>query len=153
LATPIAVDGTPTSATIDPGADEDWLALACDAGHRYELTTYSPSGTFLTRVQLVASDCATVLAEWVTYNFNELSFFVGTTDLYYLKVASADGAQVGQIYIGVTDRGPQADDHSGMQSGATPIPADGSVLSGAIDYPGDYDYFTFDGLPDHLYAV
>ena len=45
-ATAIAADGSITSIIIDPGTDEDWLSLACDAGHRYELTALSPSGGF-----------------------------------------------------------------------------------------------------------
>ena len=33
------------------------------------------------------------------------------------------------------------------------MPVDGTVNNGTIDYPGDYDYFTFSALPDHLYSV
>src|SRR5205823_6478343 len=74
-ATPIAPDGTVTTTVIDPGPDQDWLSIACDAGHRYQFTTLQPSGGFYQLVQLVDTDCATVLEDWVYASPNELSFF------------------------------------------------------------------------------
>ncbi len=152
-ATAIIPDGSVTAALISPSFDEDWLSFAADAGHRYEFTELTPSGLFYYVVQLIDGDCATVLAEW-SYAFqNELSFFAPGTGTYYLRVASAGGAYAGQMLIGVTDRGPQTDDHSGLQPSATPAPVDGTLLGGMLDYAGDYDYFAFAPTPEHLYAV
>ncbi|MCG3125840.1 MAG: hypothetical protein CHACPFDD_00667 [Phycisphaerae bacterium] len=152
-ATPIATDGTVTDVVIDPETDEDWLSFFAEAGNRYELTTLTASGGFYPVVDLIDGDCTTVLAEWGPANQNELGFFPPATGTYYMRITSAAASYVGYVGLGITDRGPQADDHSGMQSGATAAPVDGTVLSGTIDYPGDYDYFTFEALPDHLYSV
>lgn len=152
-ATPIATDGSVTSIIVDPAAEEDWLSLACDAGHRYELTTLTPSGLFYPLIELIDADCVTVLGEWGPANQGELSFFPLATGIYYMRIRSAAASYVGYVALGITDRGPQADDYSGYQTGATTAPVDGTVLNGTIDYPGDYDYFTFNGLADHLYSV
>jgi alpha-tubulin suppressor-like RCC1 family protein len=152
-ATPIAADGSITSIIIDPETDEDWLSLSCDAGHLYQLTTLTWSGTFYQRTQLIDTDCATVLDEWDYVSPNELSFFAPATAVYYLKTTSYFGTQVGYVALGVTDQGTPADDYSGMESAATPAPVDGSVVNGTINYPGDYDFFSFNALADHLYSV
>ena len=152
-ATLIPADGSLTSIIIDPGTDEDWLSLPVEAGHRYEFTALTPSGTFYQKTQLIDADCLTVLAEWPYGSPNELSFVAAATTVYYLRFTSADGVNVGFIGLRVTDRGLHVDDHSGYEAGATPVPADGTVNSGTINYPGDYDYFTFNALADHLYSV
>jgi len=152
-ATAITADGSVTSVIVDPPTDEDWLAITCDAGNRYELTTLTPSGGFFPRTQVIDSDCITVLAEWTAYDPDELSFVASATAVYYIKVTSGNGVDAGQLSIGVTDRGAHVDDHSGVQSAATAVPADGTVQSGTIHYPGDFDFFSFPALDDHLYSV
>jgi hypothetical protein len=152
-ATPIATDGTVTDVFIDPDGDEDWLSLFAEAGNRYEITRLAPSGVFYPVVNLIDGDCATVLGEWGPPNQNELSFVPSATGTYFMRVTSSGGAYVGYVGLGITDRGPNIDDHSGSQAGATAIPVDGTVLNGTINYPRDFDYFTFDGLDDHLYSV
>lgn len=152
-ATAIATDGSVTDVFIDPVADEDWLTFFAEAGNLYSLTTLTPSGQFYPVVNLIMDDCGTVLGEWGPPNQAELGFFPPVTGTYYLRATSAAGASVGYLALGVTDRGPQTDDHSGSQSGATAAPADGTVMNGVIHYTGDYDYFTFDALDDHLYSV
>ncbi|TWT41908.1 hypothetical protein RAS1_30320 [Phycisphaerae bacterium RAS1] len=153
MASAIVADGSVTSVTTDPPTDVDWLSLSVVAGNRYELTTLTASGTFYSQVQLIDSDCAGLLAEWVYADTDELSFFATATTTVYFKLTSALGTQVGNVALGVTDRGPQADDHSGMQSAATVAPANGDVQNGTIHYPGDYDYFSFNALADHTYSV
>lgn len=150
-ATAIATGGSVSSLVGDPIADEDWLALTGEAGHRYELSTFRSSGTYYPFVQLIDADCVTVLAEWPYAFPNELSFFTATTGTYYLRTTSTFSA--GVLLLGVTDRGVQSDDHSGMQFAATAAPVDGTLLTGTINHPGDYDYFTFNALPGHLYSV
>ncbi len=152
-ATPVATDGTVTGATIDPVTDEDWLSFLGEAGNRYEFTRLAPSGVFYGVTQVIASDCATVLAEWGPYDPDELSFFPPATDTYYVRVVTSGSAYVGQMEVGITDRGAQGDDYSGMQSAAASVPVDGTTVSGVIDYPRDYDYFTFDALAEHNYSV
>ncbi|MFO0837740.1 MAG: thrombospondin type 3 repeat-containing protein [Phycisphaerae bacterium] len=145
--------GVTNSVYIDPAADEDWLSFSAQAGNLYQFTVFGPTVAFYPVVQLIAPDCATVLSEWAPYNQNEYGFFTPTTATYYLRVTSAGASYVGEIDLEVTDRGPTADDHSGMQSAATAAPTDGSLLTGTINYAGDYDYFTFNSLGDHLYSV
>lgn len=152
-ATAIATNGTITTSIIDPATDEDWLSMSCDAGYRYELTALNSSGAFFPQTQIVDTDCATVLAEWSYSSPNELSFIAPVAATYYVRTTSANAIDVGQVSVGVTDRGPHTDDHSGMPSGATAAPTDGTVQNGTIDYPGDYDYFTFASAADHLYSV
>lgn len=152
-ATAIVPDGTITPVILDPGTDEDWLAVPCVAGNRYEFTSFVSSGAFYPRVQLIDPDCVTVLGEWAYFSQNEFSFFAPATATYFLELTSASGVEIGGIDLGVTDRGAQVDDHSGMQSAATVAPVDGTVQTGTIHYPGDYDYFTFTAMADHLYSV
>lgn len=152
-ATPIATSGAVTDIIIDPMADEDWFSFSADAGNLFTLTSLAPSGQFYPLVDLIDSDCATMLAQWGPPNQNELGFIAPATGTYYLRVTSAGASYVGYLGLGVLDRGPQIDDHSGMQSGATSAPTDGTLLSGTIHYTGDYDYFTFNALDDHLYSV
>ncbi|HWL93708.1 MAG TPA: thrombospondin type 3 repeat-containing protein [Phycisphaerae bacterium] len=152
-ATAIPTDGVVNSIIIDPGTDEDWLSLACDAGNRYELTTFLLAGLSYLRVELIDPDCATVLTQWSYAVPNEYGFFAPLTGTYYLRTVSASGVEVGHLSLGVTDRGPQADDHSGYQAAATAAPVDGTVQNGVIDYPGDYDYFSFVAVPENLYSV
>ncbi len=152
-ATAITADGSVTSVTIDPGTDEDWLSVSVVAGNRYQLTTLLPSGVFYQRTQLIDDDCTTVLGEWVYAYPDELSIVATATTTYYLKVTSASGTDVGHVDLGVTDRGLHTDDHSGRQAAATAAPSDGTVQNGTIHYPGDYDFFSFSALADHLYSV
>lgn len=152
-ATAVATDGSVTDVFIDPETDEDWLTFFAEAGNLYSLTTFTPSGQFFPMVNLISDDCGTVLGEWGPPNQAELSFFPPVTGTYYLRCTSSSGAYAGYLALGITDRGPQADDHSGSQAGATPAPTDGTLLNGSINYAGDYDYFTFNALDDHLYSV
>lgn len=152
-ATPVSPDGSVTDIFIDPPTDQDWLSFTAAGGNLYQLTTLRPSGAFNSLIDLIADDCATVLAQWGPANQNELSFFAPYTGTYYVRATSADLSTVGYVGLGVTDRGPQSDDYSGAQADATPVPVDGTVINGTINYAGDYDYFTFEGLPDHLYSV
>jgi len=151
-ATAVATNGTVYDVFTDPATDEDWLSFAGEAGNRYELTTLSPSGVSYPSTQLIAADCVTVLGEWGPGTQDERSFFASATATYYLRIVSAGASGVGHLALGITDRGPQMDDHSGMQSGATPLVV-GTTMPGVVNYPGDYDYFTFDALDDHLYSV
>lgn len=151
-ASPVATDGTVYGAIIDPGTDEDWLAVSAQAGYRYELTSLVASASFQAFTTALDDDCATILGEWGPGFQNELSFITPATSTYYLRVASGS-TQVGHLAVGVTDRGPQVDDHSGRQSAATPIATDGTVVTGSIHYAGDYDYFTFSAAADHLFSV
>lgn len=152
-ATQILTDGSATSIIVDPETDEDWLSLSGDAGHRYAFTTFSTSGTFNSNVQLFDADCTTLLREWTASNQDELGFFTPGTATYFLNVTSSGASYVGQLALGVTDRGAQTDDHAGFQAGASAAPTDGSVQNGVVDYSGDYDYFAFAATADHLYSV
>lgn len=152
-ATPVTLDGSVTDILIDPESDEDWLTFYAEAGNYYQITRLAPSGLFYPVVDLIADDCTTVLGEWGPVNQNELGFFVPVTGTYYMRITSAGAAYVGYVGLGITDRGPQSDDHGGMQSAATAAPVDGSLITGTINYAGDYDYFTFNALADHLYSI
>jgi hypothetical protein len=152
-ATAIATDGSVTGATIDPETDEDWLSFFGAAGNRYDLTTVTLSGSFFALVQIIDTDCATVLYEWSLYNPDEHSFVAPADGTYFVRITSWTAAYVGNLAVGLTDRGPHVDDYSGMQAGATAVPADGTVITGVVNYPGDFDYFTFNVDPEHLYSV
>jgi len=149
---PIVADGSTYDAVIDPQTDEDWFSLPVEAGHHYSLTL-SASGAFYPLLDLIDSDCATVLGEWGPPNQAELGFFGSVTGTQYLRVSAEGGSSVGQLLVSVTDHGPQSDDHRGSQAGATPIAPDGALQTGAINYAGDYDYFSFNSLANHLYSV
>jgi hypothetical protein len=152
-ATAVLTDGTVTSAIVDPEADEDWLSFAAVAGQRYELTRLAPSAVFTALTEILDVDCGTVLAAWDAYYQDERSFVAPATATYFVRIRSSGGLSVGQLAIGITDRGPHTDDHGGYQAGATAVPVDGTIVTGIVNYPGDYDYFTFTGDPEHLYSV
>lgn len=152
-ATPITADGTETSIFIDPETDADWLSLSADAGHRYELTTLVSSGLFYNEIQLMDSDCSTLLGVWTPASQSELSFFTPSAATYFLRITSSAASYVGHLALGVTDRGVQADDHAGMQATASLAPTNGSTNNGVINYPGDHDYFKFTATADHLYSI
>lgn len=152
-ATAILTDGSITSAIIDPETDEDWLSFVATAGQRYEITTLSPSALFYALTEIIDTDCATVLAAWDSNSQDERSFIAPATDTYFVRIRSTGSLYVGNLSIGITDRGPYSDDYSGSQAGAAPVPVDGTVVSGVVDYSGDYDYFTFTADPEHLYSV
>ncbi len=152
-ATPVATDGTVTGVIVDPEADEDWLSFAATAGYRYELTTLTPSAAFYPLVQVIDSDCATVLAEWTLYSPDEHSFVAPADGTYFVRITSLTAAYVGYLAVGLTDRGPYVDDYSGMQAGATLVPTDGTIITGTVNYLGDFDYLKFDATPEHLYSV
>ena len=149
-ATPILPNGVESYVFIDPDGDEDWLSLACAAGHRYEVSPYFVSGSFSAVTQLIGADCATQLGEWSATSPNEFSFIPTVGGAYHLRVS---GFGVGHLGIGVIDRGLQADDHSGYQPGATMVTTDGALFGGAIHYAGDFDYFSFAAVDDHTYSV
>ncbi len=153
FATPVATDGTISVAIIEPETDEDWLSLSADAGNRYQFTRLAGSSLFYHTVQLIDGDCASVLAEWNPGSQAELGFFVPATGNYFLRITATGAGSVGRLEIGVTDHGPTADDHSGLQPGATPVPVDGTVTAGVVNYASDYDYFTFPADPGHSYSV
>lgn len=153
LATAILTDGTVNSVTIDPQADEDWLSLSVVAGNRYELSSMLASGLFYSDVQRYDADCTTLLGEWPFNYPNELGFIASASGTQYLRVTSAGASYVGHLALGVTDRGAQADDHSGFQANATLAPSDGSVQNGTIHYSSDYDYFRFNATANHSYSV
>ncbi len=142
-----------TGAIIDPATDEDWLSFTATAGNRYEATTLVGSASFYYTVEVLGPDCVTVVADWSYYSSDERSVVVPTSDTYYIRIASYVAAYVGFVEMGLTDQGPAVDDHAGGHAAATPILADGSVYTGAIDYVGDIDYFGFYGESQHLYQV
>jgi hypothetical protein len=152
-ATPIATDGTVTGAIIDPVADEDWLSFSAVAGNRYDATTFVSSASFAYDVTVRGPDCVTVVADWGVYSPDERSFVPLATDTYYVRIASYTSAYVGYIELGLTDQGPAVDDYSGNRADATPIPTNGTVFAGAIDYTTDVDFFEFAGSAQHLYQV
>jgi hypothetical protein len=152
-ATPVLTDGTVTDVIIDPEADEDWLSFFAEAGNRYELTKLAPSAAFYVLVEIIDADCATGLAAWTLYSSEERSFVAPATGTYFVRITSSTAAYVGYLALGITDRGLHSDDHSGMRTGATSVPVDGTVTTGLVNYPGDYDYFTFNADGEHLYSV
>jgi hypothetical protein len=152
-ATPILTDGSVTGAIIDPATDEDWLSFAAVAGHRYDLTTLTVSRSLYAVVQIIDTDCVTPLAEWDIYVPDERSFVAPADGTYYVRMMSPGAGSIGYMAVGLTDRGPHVDDYSGMRAGATSVPTNGTVTSGVVNYSGDYDYFTFAVVPEHLYSV
>lgn len=149
----IATDGTVYNPVVDPAGDEDWFWFNGVAGYLYQFSSLSPSATFHHRTQLIADDCTTVLREWETPSPEEPGFFTPTSSTYYLRTTSSNGTEVGSTALGVIDRGAQTDDYSGSPSAATPIPTDGSVVTGVINYAGDYDYLSFTGTGGHTYDL
>ncbi|HUN81604.1 MAG TPA: hypothetical protein VMV81_08870, partial [Phycisphaerae bacterium] len=152
-ASPMLTDGTLVGSIIDPVTDEDWLSFSAVAGHRYDVTTYEFSASFYFEVKVLGPDCATEIADWSYGGSDERSVVTPTTDTYYIRITSLSSAYVGYLGLGLTDRGPNADDHSGRQAEATPILADGSVDSGTTNYTSDVDWFAFPGTAQHAYQL
>ena len=152
-ATAVLTDGSVTDIVIDPASDEDWLSFSAAAGQRYELTTFTSSAAFYPYVEIRASDCVTPLAAWDIYVPEERSFVAPASDTYFVRCTSVSSAYVGYLALGITDRGPHSDDYTGYQAGATLIPTDGTIVTGVVNYTGDYDYLTLNATAEHLYSV
>ncbi len=138
-----------TTANNDSAADVDWFKLNLTAGQSLHIE--------------IANDCT-------TYLDNELGLYkpdgsplatgawllseviIPTTGLYTIRVTNPDDYQeeLGgyQLAVFLNSAGEPNDSYAD----ATPLVFGGTV-DGVADWPGDYDYYTFQGLAGELVHI
>ena len=146
-ATPIALGLT--TANNDSAADVDWFKLNLTAGQSLhiemaegcnvdlenELGIYKPDGTPL-------ATGAWLLSEVI----------IPTTGLYTIRVTNPDDyqEQLGGYQLAVFQN--SAGEPNDSYADATPLVFGGTV-NGVADWPGDYDYYTFQGLAGEMVHI
>ena len=123
------------------GADEDWLSIATETLHLYEIT-FMHSVESSVYWQLLETDCGPSLY-FSTPPPGSLTFVSWADENYDLRLFNSTG----YYEIAVEDLGPQPDDHANTYDAATPITNDGALYEGSIDYAADVhsdeDWFSF----------
>ncbi len=133
---------------IDPDTDEDWFSFAVETEHEYQISMEGLSSNFRVNLELYGADCSTVLVR----EYPGDRFIASTTGPHYVRIKSAEGL-VGSYEIGIRDLGEMVDDHGNHPESATPLPTDGVVVGGEMNYDGDFDYFRFAAGEQTLYAI
>jgi hypothetical protein len=142
---PGAPPGTPVTGHIEVGGDDDWWAFDATAGHIYKCTT---PGTMDTYVYLIDTDGSTALKS----QDDPLVYFAApTSGRYYYKVRAYYSTTTGDYQVQCTDEG--VDDYPNGPVGAPVVPSDGTVQNGAIQLPGDVDWFSFVAEANASYKI
>jgi hypothetical protein len=142
-ASALSLDATVNGA-IETWGDLDFFSFQGQAQHIYvieELSSldvvislWDSSGNLLT-----SSDSP----EW-------LRFKCPSAGTYYVKLRHYSTSSQGSYQLSIRDLG--LEDHGDSIAEATPFIL-GDSINGEINFPGDYDYFSFEAQLDHLYLV
>lgn len=147
-ATPIGTDGIPISGMIEPPGDVDYFKFDPLAGNLYTIETSNLGPGSDTYLILFAPDGFTILFEddqgGDEPNASKIVFEATESATHYVEVSHFSLEYgTGSYDLTVTDEGSApADDHGDTHATATLISC-GTAVSGAIEVPGDVDYFTF----------
>jgi hypothetical protein len=149
-ATPVNANGAAVSGTIESACDTDWFTFGAAAWHRYRVRLTTSAG-WVCLLELRDSTCGEVLAGCGNQGNPECSWVAEESAPLFVRVYA--GMAIGYYEVWVEDLGPVTDDHGNRPETATPLPADGTVLSGVINYTGDVDYFSTPLVEGAVYAV
>jgi hypothetical protein len=139
-----APPGTGVTGHIEVAGDDDWWAFDATSTHIYKCTTTGID----TYVYLIDTDGTTVLAS----HDDPVVYYVPTANgRYYYKVRAYSSSVVGDYQVLCTDEG--VDDYLNGPVGAGVVPTDGTVQNGAIQYPGDVDWFAFVAQAGATYKI
>ncbi len=153
-ATPVPTDGTPFSAVIDPAADFDWLTFEGLQGHAYDFSTIDVSPGFAATVAVTEPDCASQVFYWEGGTPAATQHFVApATQSYTIRVGALPPPTTGVVFLALADLGPVPDDHANDPLLATPISANGAIVTASLDYVGDDDWLSFSTLARHVYRI
>lgn len=140
----------PASDFLGVAGDEDWFVFDVVAGHRYSVELlYTPRypGPGEAWANVLDSDCT---------SFVPGGYVATSNEPWYVRVHNT-GTVLVYYELSVEDLGLVEDDHGNDASTATPITADGSIVSGRIDglipNPGDQDWFRVSLTERFVYAV
>src|SRR5690606_21366709 len=106
------------------------------------------SDGFWTTITVMGPDCSTMYFSgaatltWVP---------TAGAGLYKIGVAAREGRTAGLYSLTVTDAGPNLDEHPAETP--VPLPADGTIGRGAIDYSFDVDAFVVTLAERTLYEI
>ncbi len=164
---PIEPAQPPVAGTIDPPGDVDWfrlqdttpvIAIYPPPQRTYVFET-SVQGGMDTVIELYAADGATLLAT----NDDAAGLGLGSRlrytaphgTVFYLKVRHYSPAGTGSYVLraGTANGAPAAggDDHANTPAGATALTIGDPPRAGAIETPGDVDWFRFDTVAAAIY--
>ncbi len=152
-ATPIALGIT--TAANDSAEDVDYFRLDLVEGQSIHIEvandcdsyTYFEVGVFDAAGNLIAlkdgyNPASAVIPEVI----------IPATGVYYLRVTNPDDFQeetgIYRVAVLLNSAGEPDDDYTD----AVPLPT-GASISGVLDWPDDYDYFTFEGLAGELVDI
>jgi hypothetical protein len=146
--TPVPPGAPPANGRIDGPGDVDVFSFEPVAGHIYRFTcstaAFDCDATLVDVTGAVlASDTTSSTNAVITYEFNA----AGT---YYFKVYSANG-NLGSYTYKLEDLG--VDDHGDTVATATSIAPSATGTPGRIEYPGDWDVFSFSAEAGHIYEL
>ena len=146
--------GTPVTGEIELPGDRDSFEVRLDAGRTYHIGIDAASAVHRTPgVRLLAlRDADGRPVSGITRDGNSALFAnVAADGVYQVEVggASDSARNTGRYALSVRDV-TRVDDHTSASAGSVPV---GSAVSGAIEKPGDSDWFAFTLEAGALYQV
>ncbi len=145
----VVMVGRPIHSSLEYDDDVDVVAVPAEEGVHYEITLQSETLSDLW-ARLRTPD-----GEWLSSTRrpgkeeHPIATFEASVDGEYLVEVHGHG--VGTYTLAI-DRSDQEDDHSGTQSGATPVTLN-QVVNGRVDYPDDDDVFVFRAEQGQVYSI
>ncbi|MEW6434318.1 MAG: PPC domain-containing protein [Myxococcota bacterium] len=140
------LSGVPQSHTVDPVGDVDFVKLSVDAGAVVRLEETSAFSASLT---LYGTDGVTALQ--TASAPDRIVRKLPTAGTYFLRVRAASSSATGSTTIAFDDLG--FDDQADAETGANTLNAatGGAVLTGAFEYPTEWDVLAVPVQAGHVY--
>lgn len=138
--------GAATSGSIQFSGDADWLALSTVPGRVYRITV-APLG-FSAKARLLKSDGHTEQGSESSHSPMHFQFKAADAGPSYVAVSAFYPGATGSYAVLAEDLG--ADDFGDSQAQARPLVVGAAATSGAIQFGGDVDVFSFDAAADSL---
>ena len=143
--------GEAVEGTVDDYVDDDYFVFAAQQGQIYEIdVTPDASAGYKVRLEGLSDADRTMLAESST-SLGSRIFWLAPTSGHYYVVVDGYSYSAGAYTLTITATGI-TDDHADTAGGATDA-AVGVAVEGAVDYPGDGDYFVFAAQQGQIYEI
>ncbi|UCF10682.1 MAG: pre-peptidase C-terminal domain-containing protein [Candidatus Bipolaricaulota bacterium] len=152
-ATPLPSTGLSVPGYIESASDVDVFLFVAEAGYDYVVAVTNLIGGVQPTLALLAADGSTVLATAAADGQDavHLRWAASESATHFLEIRGTEPA-TGGYDVSVT-QGGYADDHGNVWSASTPVSADGTIVGGRIDVPGDADVFSVDMREGGQYTI
>lgn len=136
--------GTPAlNASLWPAGDVDWYNVPASAGHIVRATVHGMAA----HVSLFDAQ-----GERLAEADGAVAAVSPVSGVVHVRVRALTMAQTGDYTLDIVDEG--LDDHGGTPETATQLPPEASVqASGIVQFAGDVDAFSFEGIAGHVFRV